>query len=251
MLINGIKAKSYTARDGVLSIVIDGTVEDAKAFNAHTVTVMTDAGSIVEVITGYVKRSIKIDADLGTVTIECVEMDGAEADAIKGIAADIADTKTAATNAETVANEAKQAAEAAGTDPQVKAAAKLFVASADLTDEQALTVSTLYDEWSGDGVAYAVDQIVRYGTALYRCEQAHTSQEGWAPDSAASLWSRIDLAGDGVEVWTQPTGAHNAYNTGDRVHYPDADGPIYTSTIDGNVWAPDAYPQGWQLEEAE
>lgn len=51
-----------------------------------------------------------------------------------------------------------------------------------------------------------------------------------------------------IPVFVQPTGAHDAYGIGDRVHYPTADDPIYVSLIDGNVWAPDAYPQGWQLE---
>ena len=34
--------------------------------------------------------------------------------------------------------------------------------------------------------------------------------------------------------------------TGDKVHYPDADGPVYESIIDNNIWSPEAYPQGWQ-----
>ena len=46
--------------------------------------------------------------------------------------------------------------------------------------------------------------------------------------------------------FVQPTGSHDAYNTGDRVTYG---GKVYESTIDGNVWSPDAYPAGWQLED--
>lgn len=46
--------------------------------------------------------------------------------------------------------------------------------------------------------------------------------------------------------WVQPTGAHDAYNTGDKVMY---NGKHYQSTINGNVWSPDAYPAGWQLVE--
>lgn len=169
----------------------------------------------------------------------------------KGISeakSDAQSAMSAAGEAQQAAEEAKSIAEQAGNE-QVNAAAALFVNSVSLTDEQALTVSTLFDDWSADSVSYAVDKIVRYNDHIYRCEQAHTSQESWTPDSAASLWSAIDLAGDGVEVWTQPTGAHNAYNTGDKVHYPNADGPIYVSKIDGNVWAPDAYPDGWTKEE--
>lgn len=131
---------------------------------------------------------------------------------------------------------------------QIRTAAMLQVKKAAYSDEEALTVSTLYPEWNGEGVSYAVDDIVRVGNQLWRCVQAHTSQADWSPSAAPSLWSRIDIAGDGIEVWTQPTGAHDAYNTGDKVHYPGKSDPVYVSTIDGNVWSPDAYPQGWQLE---
>ena len=44
--------------------------------------------------------------------------------------------------------------------------------------------------------------------------------------------------------WKQPTGGHDAYKVGDRVTY---NGKVYESTINGNVWAPDAYPQGWKV----
>ena len=35
--------------------------------------------------------------------------------------------------------------------------------------------------------------------------------------------------------------------TGDQVHYPDADGPVYESLMDYNIYSPEAYPAGWQL----
>lgn len=43
--------------------------------------------------------------------------------------------------------------------------------------------------------------------------------------------------------FVQPTGGHDAYNIGDKVTY---NGKVYESTINNNVWAPDAYPQGWR-----
>lgn len=159
--------------------------------------------------------------------------------------------QSTADEAKKAADEAKDTAAQAGTDPSVMAFARMAVLpmAATMTDEQALSVSTLWPEWSAASVSYKVDDVVRHADHLWRCEQAHTSQESWTPDAAPSLWSQIDIAGDGVDVWTQPTGAHNAYNTGDRVHYPTASDPIYVSLIDGNTWAPDAYPQGWQLED--
>ena len=43
--------------------------------------------------------------------------------------------------------------------------------------------------------------------------------------------------------FVQPTGAHNAYNTGDGV---TENGEKFESLMDGNVWAPSAYPAGWK-----
>lgn len=43
--------------------------------------------------------------------------------------------------------------------------------------------------------------------------------------------------------YVQPTGAHDAYNTGDKITY---NGKKYECLMDGCVWTPKDYPQGWQ-----
>lgn len=101
------------------------------------------------------------------------------------------------------------------------------------------------DGWSAN-MAYYVGDAVMYEEQQYECIQSHTSQAGWEPPNVPALWKA--KGGDEVPVWSQPDST-NPYMTGDKVHYPDADGPIYESTIDGNVWSPEAYPQGWQLVE--
>lgn len=123
-------------------------------------------------------------------------------------------------------------------------------ASASLPDETALDGVELFPAWAAD-TAYAADQRVRYGGSsgtptptLYNCVQAHTSQTGWEPDKTPALWTEVAKPGE-IPVWRQPTGAQDAYNKGDKVHYPDADGPVYVSIVDANTWAPDVY--GWEL----
>lgn len=113
-----------------------------------------------------------------------------------------------------------------------------------LTDEQAETMPQLYPEWKA-GVDYAVGKRVRYSDKLYRCVQAHTSQEGWEPPVTPALWTRTAAEGE-IPDWVQPTGAQDAYNKGDKVRY---EGSVYESTMDGNVWSPTDYPQGWQKVE--
>ena len=119
----------------------------------------------------------------------------------------------------------------------------LHKASVSLTDEDALDGIELFPLWAAD-TAYAPGVRVRYDEKLYRCEQAHTSQAGWEPPAVPALWTEVAKPGE-IPVWRQPTGAQDAYMTGDKVHYPTADDPVYVSTVDNNVWQPGVY--GWEL----
>ena len=118
-------------------------------------------------------------------------------------------------------------------------------AAVSLDDEDALEAVELFPAWA-IGKAYATDERIRYGEKLYRCVQAHTSQADWTPDATPALWTEVAKPGE-IPVWKQPTGAQDAYNKGDRVHYPTVTDPVYESTIDGNIWSPEAYPAGWRL----
>ena len=130
---------------------------------------------------------------------------------------------------------------------QLRKALQMFAAT--LTEEQALEVATVYPAWETEH-AYAVGDIIQYGEnsvgdpQLYKVVQAHTSQEDWTPDITAALYDAIGLDESGYPVWSQPSGAHDAYNTGDIVNY---NGTLYKSLIDGNTWSPEAYPDGWEI----
>ena len=103
---------------------------------------------------------------------------------------------------------------------QFRRALQLFAASLD--DDRAMEVATVFDAWQ-PGKVYAVGEFVTYGTngvgdpQLYKVAQGHTSQGDWTPDVSPSLFTAIGLDDNGVPVWSQPTGAHDAYNTGDKV----------------------------------
>lgn len=118
-------------------------------------------------------------------------------------------------------------------------------AAASLSDADALDGVELFKSWYS-GISYLADERVRYDGKLYRCVQSHTSQADWEPDRTPALWTEVARPGE-IPVWRQPTGAQDAYGKGDKVHYPDAGGDIYVSTIDGNVWEPGVY--GWEVVE--
>ena len=109
-----------------------------------------------------------------------------------------------------------------------------------LDDETALTGVELFPAWV-IGKAYAVNDRTQYNGTLYKCIQAHTSQSDWMPSATPALWKTVSV--DEYPEWVQPTGAHDAYNIGDKVTY---NGQHYICTSNANVYAPDVY--GWQLE---
>ena len=113
-------------------------------------------------------------------------------------------------------------------------------ASISLTDEDALQAVELFPQWV-TGHAYVVDERLQYNGVLYRVVQAHTSQADWTPDITPALFVVVSL--DEWPEFVQPTGAHDAYNKGDKVTF---EGKHYISLIDGNVYSPAAYPAGWQ-----
>ena len=98
----------------------------------------------------------------------------------------------------------------------------------------------MFAEWEPD-VSYSAGNIRKYDGQLYRCVQAHTSQADWTPDTAVSLWVRIADPAEEWPEWSQPVGAHDAYQTGDKVSHG---GEHWISTVDGNVWEPGVY--GWE-----
>ena len=55
---------------------------------------------------------------------------------------------------------------------------------------------------------------------------------------------------DEYPEYIQPTGAHDAYNIGDKITY---NGKKYTCKMNNCVWNPDTYPAGWEevVEESE
>ena len=106
-------------------------------------------------------------------------------------------------------------------------------------DNTALRMVEFYPEWAA-GQAYTAGYKVQHGGKLWRCLQAHTSQDGWEPDSAPSLWAKVLIPDETVvPEWEQPDST-NPYSAGDKVNH---NGKTWVSDINNNVWEPGVY--GW------
>lgn len=131
---------------------------------------------------------------------------------------------------------------------ELRRALQLFAATLYDKEDTAVEIASLYPVWAADK-QYKANDIVQYGTnsvgdpQLYLVLQAHKSQSDWIPDATASLYKKMGISESGYPIWTQPLCAVDAYNLGDIVSY---NGKLYKSIINANVWAPDAYPAGWE-----
>lgn len=106
-----------------------------------------------------------------------------------------------------------------------------------LSNEDALTAVELFPMWVTDK-AYAVGERIRYGETLYRCVQAHTSQESWTPDITPALWTPVSI--EEWPEWRQPLGSEDSYHLGDKVSHNEKH---WISDLEANIWEPGIY--GW------
>ena len=114
---------------------------------------------------------------------------------------------------------------------------KAMTETASLTEAEAVAATCLYPKWNGNGVAYAKGQRVQYDGVLYTVLQAHTSQAGWTPTDAPSLFAKVLIPDPSVvPEWVQPDST-NPYMKGDKVK---DNGKVWVSLVDNNVWEPGA-----------
>lgn len=111
-----------------------------------------------------------------------------------------------------------------------------------LDDATALQSVPLFPAWA-EGLSVKVDERYQYNNALYRVVQAHTTQADWPPDKTPALWVVVSL--DEWPEFVQPTGAHDAYNTGDKITF---NGEHYVCKMDACTWSPSDYPAGWEKQ---
>ena len=98
-------------------------------------------------------------------------------------------------------------------------------ASASLPDSDAAKAIELFPAWAYP-VSYAVGDRVNDNGKLYKCQQAHTSQEGWNPAATPALWVVVDVEHAGTQDDPIPASRGMEYTYG--LYYLDSeDGKTY------------------------
>lgn len=98
-------------------------------------------------------------------------------------------------------------------------------AATSLPDSEAATAVELFPAWAYP-VSYVVGNRVSDGGKLYKCQQAHTSQEGWKPSATPALWVVIDVAHAGTQDDPIPASRGMEYEYG-KYYLDSEDGKTY------------------------
>lgn len=125
--------------------------------------------------------------------------------------------------------------------PEVASIVFVKLAESEQLDDVTLTEhAEQFREWAFP-VQYKEKSVCRHGGKLFRCLQAHASQENWTPDASPSLWKEIGDPTGAWPAWSQPIGAVDVYGLGDKVTHS---GKHWVSTEANNAWEPGVF--GWE-----
>lgn len=134
---------------------------------------------------------------------------------------------------------------------EIKTAFETLILAKDLSKEQQENILNQYKPYQV-GKTYEENEKFTYKDKVYEVIQAHTSQTTWLPEATPALYKEYlnveiqNQDGSTTEVvaeFKQPTGAHDAYNKGDKVLF---NGKVYKSKIDANTFSPDQFADGWE-----
>lgn len=115
--------------------------------------------------------------------------------------------------------------------------------------DDVIRVAALFEAWS-TGRAYEAGDTVLWEGQPMTCLTAHSTEvhPDWTPETAPSLWRAWHgCSVDTALPWVQPTGAHDAYMTGEYMIWS---GGLWLCRVDGTVHTPGELETAWEAVEA-
>ena len=126
-----------------------------------------------------------------------------------------------------------------------KMRAAMETAAVSLDDATASTAPELFPRLKGDGSLVKAGTRICWGGTLKRAAVDLWDNAENTPDAAPTLWEDV-LYRDGIRIIPETITVGLAFAKGEQGWWGDV---LYASTMDANVWTPDAYPAGWEIVE--
>lgn len=121
----------------------------------------------------------------------------------------------------------------------------LLIATPSLDDKIASTAAALFPKLKEDGSLVKAGTRINWNGALKRAAVDLWDTAENNPDNAPTLWEDIAYR-EGIRIIPDTITSGLAFAKNELGWRGDI---LYKSTIDANVWTPEAYPSGWEIVE--
>lgn len=118
-------------------------------------------------------------------------------------------------------------------------------AAASLDDKTASTAPTLFPRLRQDGSLIKAGTRINHNGSIKRAAVDLWDTEANNPDNAPTLWEDI-LYRDGYRIIPDVITAGTAFALDELGWWGDR---LYKSLLSANVYTPEQYPNGWELQE--
>ena len=118
-------------------------------------------------------------------------------------------------------------------------------AAASLDDKTASTAPTLFPRLRQDGSLIKAGTRINYNGSIKRAAVDLWDTVDNSPDNAPTLWEDI-LYRDGYRIIPDVITAGTAFALDELGWWGDK---LYKSLLEANVYTPEQYPRGWELQE--
>ncbi len=129
---------------------------------------------------------------------------------------------------------------------EARANRKAIVAAVpSLDDQTASTAATLFPKLNENGELVKAGTRINWGGKLKRAAVDLWDRAENNPENAPTLWEDIPYR-EGIRIIPDTITSGLAFAKNELGWRGDI---LYKSTIDANVWTPEAYPSGWEIVE--
>lgn len=127
----------------------------------------------------------------------------------------------------------------------LKLRAIIETAAASLDDKTASTAQTLFPRLKQDGSLIKAGTRINHNGSIKRAAVDLWDTADNSPDNAPTLWEDI-LYRDGYRIIPDVITAGTAFALDELGWWGDK---LYKSLLSANVYTPEQYPNGWELQE--
>lgn len=121
----------------------------------------------------------------------------------------------------------------------------ILLATPSLDDKVASTAVDLFPKLKEDGTLVKAGTRINWNGVLKRAAVDLWDRSENNPDNAPALWEDIEYR-NGIRIIPAEITTGTAFSLGEYGWWGDA---LYKSTLDYNIWTPEAYGAGWELVE--